>query len=119
MSISFKWTVTKVQVAKGDLVVKVDLMVTGTDGANTSSATYTRDLVRGDIFIPFNQLTEQQVLDWCFAPEVITWKHKNTAEQSITKHLKNEGEAQVTKQIASQSVQKESEPALPWIKIPA
>jgi hypothetical protein len=64
----FKWSVNKLTVAENNLVVKVNLTVTATDGSNTSSASYFRDLVRGDIFIPFNQLTEAQVLDWCFEP---------------------------------------------------
>jgi hypothetical protein len=110
----YKWTVNKVQVAQDNLVVKVDLTVTGADGDNLASAAYSRNLIRGDSFVPYNQLTEQQVLDWCFAPEVITWVDENKAEQSTTKHLKNEGEAQVAGQIARQLAQKQSEPALPW-----
>jgi hypothetical protein len=110
----YKWTVNKVQVAQDNLVVKVDLTVTGTDGDNSASAAYSRNLIRGDSFVPYNQLTEQQVLDWCFAPEVISWVDENKAEQSTVKQLKNEGEAQVAGQIARQLVQKQSEPALPW-----
>ena len=105
----YKWTVNKVTVAEDNLVVKVDLTVTGTDGDNSASAAYTRNLVRGDSFIPFDQLTEQQVIDWCFEPEVLT-----VDEQSITKILKDAGEAQVAGQIARQLAQKQSEPALPW-----
>lgn len=115
----FKWTVNKVQVAKDNLVVSVDLTVTGTDGDNSASAAYIRNLVRGDSFTPFEQLTEQQVLDWCFAPEVNTWLDHNNAEQSITRLIKDEGEAQVAGQIARQLAKKQSEPALPWTQIPA
>jgi hypothetical protein len=110
----YKWTVNKVQVAQDNLVVKVDLTVTGTDGDNTASAAYTRNLVRGDSFVPYEQLTEQQVLDWCFEPEVSTWVDEVGVEQSSTRLLKDEGEAQVSGQIARQLAQKESEPALPW-----
>jgi hypothetical protein len=119
MSITFKWSVNKVTVAENNLVVKVDLTVTGTDGDNTASAAYIRNLVRGDSFIPYEQLTEQQVLDWCFAPEITTWQTHDAVEQIATRLLKDEGEAQVTGQIARQLAQKESEPALPWIEIPA
>ena len=115
----FKWTVNKVQVAQDNLVVKVDLTVTGIDGNNSAFAAYSRDLTRGDSFTPFDQLTEEQVLEWCFAPEVVTWTDKDNVEQSTTKHLKDEGEAQVAGQIARQLAQKESEPALPWTQIPA
>jgi hypothetical protein len=36
--------------------------------------------------------------------------------QSTTKHLKDEGEAQVTGQIQRQLATKSTEPALPWIR---
>ena len=115
----YKWTVNKVQVAQDNLVVKVDLTVTGTDGDNSASAAYSRSLVRGDSFVPYEQLTEQQVLDWCFEPEVTTWADMDNVEQSSIRLIKDEGEAQVAGQIARQLAQKESEPALPWVQIPA
>ena len=112
--ISYTWSVDKLQVTENNLVVKVDLTVKGVDGDSSASAAYTRTLTRGDGFVPYEQLTEQQVLDWCFAPEVITWTDKDNVEQSITKHLKDEGEAQVTGQIQRQLTKKATEPALPW-----
>jgi hypothetical protein len=115
----YKWKINKVQVAQDNLIVKVSLAVTGTDGDLSASAGYTRNLVRGNSFIPFDQLTEQQVLNWCFAPEVVTWKDIDGNEQSVTNLLKDEGESQVAGQIARQLAQKESEPALPWVEIPA
>jgi len=113
----YKWTVNKVQVAEDNLIVTVDLTVKGTDGDNTASAAYTRSLVRGNTFIPYEQLTEQQVLDWCFEPQVITLRSKLGEEQSTTKLLKNDGEAQVAGQIAQKLAQKAAEPALPWVTI--
>jgi len=113
---SYTWSVDKLQVTENNLVVKVDLTVKGVDGDLSAYAAYTRTLTRGDGFVPYEQLTEQQVLDWCFAPEVITWIDQDNVEQSITKHLKDEGEAQVTGQIERQLAQKASEPALPWIR---
>ena len=116
----YKWTVTGMQVAEDNLVVKVNLMVTGTEGENSAFAAYARTFVRGDSFIPYEQLTEQQVLDWCFAPEVITVEDQiQNTTTTITKHLKDEGETQVTGQIQRQLAQKQSEPALPWAQIPA
>jgi hypothetical protein len=111
---TFKWSVNKVQVAQDNLVVKVDLTVTGTDGNNTASAAYTRNLVRGDTFIPYDQLTEQQVLDWCFEPIITISTDMDDVEQTTTRLIKDEGEAQVTGQIARQLAEKASEPALPW-----
>jgi len=110
----YKWTINKMQVAEDNLVVKVDLTVTGIDGDNSASAAYTRNLVRGDSFVPYDQLTEQQVLDWCFEPIVTTWIDLDNVEQTITRLIKDEGEAQVAGQIARQLAQKASEPALPW-----
>ena len=127
----YKWTINKVQVAQDNLVVKVDLTVTGTDGDLSASAAYTRTLNRGDSFVPYEQLTEQQVLDWCFAPETIVWDSPQGQpplgqplqdrlegeKQSFVRHLKADGEAQVAGQIARQLAQKESEPALPWTNV--
>ena len=113
----FKWSVNAVTVAKNNLVTQVDCTITAVDGDKTASAAYTRNLVRGDSFIPYNQLTEQQVLDWCFEPIVTTWIDKDKKPQSSTRLIKDEGEAQVVGQIARQLAQKAAEPALPWVKI--
>jgi hypothetical protein len=113
----YKWTVNKVQVAEDNLVVKVDLTVTGTDGDNSASAAYSRDLVRGNSFVPYEQLTEQQVLDWCFDPIVTPWTDMDNVEHTSTRLIKDEGEAQVADQIARQLAQKDAEPALPWANV--
>lgn len=114
----YKWTVNKVTVAEDNLVVKVDLTVTANDGDNTASAAYIRDLVRGgDKPVPYTQLTEQQVLAWCFEPIVTTWTDKEKKPQSSTRLIKDEGEAQVAGQIARQLAQKAAEPALPWVTV--
>ena len=110
----YKWTVNKVQVAEDNLIVKVDLIVTGTDGENSASAAYSRKLTRGDSFVPYEQLTEQQVIDWCFDPIVTTWTDMDNVEHTSTRLIKDEGEAQVADQIARQLAQKAAEPALPW-----
>lgn len=111
----FKWSVNKVTVAEDNLVTQVDLTVTATDGNSTASAAYTRNLVRGDSFTPYDQLTEDQVLSWCFEPEVTTWKNQDDVAQTSTRLIKDEGEAQVSGQIARQLAQKAAEPALPWV----
>lgn len=111
----FKWSVNKVTVAENNLIIQVDLTVTAIDGENTASAAYTRTLTRGDSFIPYNQLTEDQVLAWCFKPIVTTWTDVDNVEQSITRLVKNDGEIQVAGQIARQLAQAAAEPALPWV----
>jgi hypothetical protein len=113
----FKWSVNKVTVAEDNLVVKVYCTVTATDGDNTASAAYICDLVRGDSFIPYDQLTEEQVLAWCFEPVVATWANRENVAQSSIRLIKDEGEAQVAGQIANQLAQKAAEPALPWVTI--
>jgi hypothetical protein len=111
---NFKWTINKLTVAADNLVVMVDLTVTGTEGDNKALAAYTRNLVRCDNVIAYDQLTEQQVLDWCFEPETIIWTDADKVEHSVTKHLKDEGEAQVAGQIARRLAQAAAEPTLPW-----
>jgi hypothetical protein len=115
----FKWSIEKLQTSEDNLVIKVDWRVAATQNDLTASASGVRTLIRGDSFIPYEQLTEQQVLNWCFEPEVITWTDRDNVSQSITKRLKDEGEAQVTGQIERQLAQKQFEPALPWLEIPA
>jgi len=102
----FKWIVNKVKVAQDNLIVKVDLTGTGTDSENSASAAYSRNLVRGNSFIPYEQLTEQQVLDWCFEPEVVTWTDIDGNEHSSIRLIKDEGQAQVAGQIERQLTQK-------------
>lgn len=113
----FKWSVNKVTVAEDNLVTQVDLTVTAIDGDNTASAAYIRTLTRGDSFTPYDQLTEAQVLAWCFEPVVTTWVDRNDAQQTSTLLIKDEGEAQVTGQIARQLKKLITEPALPWVTV--
>lgn len=110
----YKWSVTKLTVAEDNLVTRVDLTVTATDGDNTASAAYTCEFGSGALFTPFNQLTEAQVLAWCFEPKVTTWTDIDGNQQSTTRLIKDEGEAQVAGQISRQLAQKTAEPALPW-----
>jgi hypothetical protein len=111
----FKWSVNKVTVAEDNIVIRVDMTVTATDGDNTASAAYSCDLIRGDKPVPYAQLTEQQVLSWCFAPIVTAWIGRDKKPQSSTQLIKDEGETQVAGQIARQLAQKAAEPALPWL----
>jgi hypothetical protein len=111
---NFEWSVKKLTVAQDNLVIQVELTVTATDGANTASVSFTRDLIRGDTFTPYDQLTEQQVLGWCFEPIVSSVTDENNAQTTFTRFIKNEGETQVAIQIARQAAQRAAEPALPW-----
>ena len=117
--ISYKWTIEKVTVTTDNAVTHVYWRCDASQDDLKASCAGVRKLVRSDTFIPYEQLTEQQVLDWCFAPEVTTWKDVGGNEQSSTRLIKDEGEAQVAGQIAHQLAQKAAEPALPWVQIPA
>ena len=114
--ITYKWLVEKmVTTGTNNAVTHVYWRCHGSNGQLDASCAGIRELILGDAFVPYDQLTEQQVLDWCFAPETHTWIDRNNVEQSITKLLKEEGETQVANQIARQFAQKTAEPALPWL----
>jgi len=122
MSIVFNWSISKMYVIpllddKTNVVTKVDWLVKAVDDKNNmaASASGTCSFTLGSSFDLFDKLTEQQVLGWCFVPEVITSIDRENVKTTITKFLKDEGEAQVTGQIARQLAQKQSEPALPWL----
>lgn len=117
MAIEFKWSVNKMTVAENNLVVKVDLIVTAVDGDKITSAAYSRNLVRGNSFIPYEQLTEEQVLNWCFEPEIVTnVVLLDNSTITTTRLIKDEGEAQVAGQLARQLAAIAANPPLPWIK---
>lgn len=72
MSVTFTWSVQphglRVKEVNGnaDTVVSVDFKITATDGAHIVDMPNTVELkpVAGAPFIPFTQLTEQQVIEW-------------------------------------------------------
>jgi hypothetical protein len=110
MSITFNWSISKMQVIpeqdnRTNVVVKADWLVRAVDKDNNAAsfASGTCNFSLGGTFTPFEELTEQQVLNWCFALE----------------NFKINTEAQVTEQIARQLTQKQLEPTLPWAQIPA
>ena len=103
MSISYKWSVEKLTVKQDNkLVTSVEWHCYGVDedsgfSAGVAGATA---LQPSNTFIPYEQLTEQQVLDWCSS-------------------IKDETEAKIAMSVNGQLAKKESEPALPWSQIPA
>ncbi len=114
--ITYKWSIEKlVTTGTTKLVTHAYWFCSGTDGDLTAACAGIRELTSGDTFTAYDQLTEQQVLDWCFAPEVITLDDSTT----VTKLVKNETEAQIASQIQRQIDKVNNEPALPWVEIPA
>jgi len=95
----YQWLVEKVTVTEGNIVTHVYWRCNGIDSANIVSCADVCELVIGDTPIPYDQLTEQQVLDWCFAVE----------------NFKTGVETEIAEQIANQIAQKAVEPALPWL----
>ena len=122
MSITFKWSVKKLEVVpmlddKANVVSTVNWTVIGTDSETNTSESYSglRSFSVGESFVPYDQLTEQQVLDWCFEPELAEVKNfEGKVLSSVTLNLKKDAEEKVTAQIASRLAQKAVEPALPW-----
>ncbi len=71
MSNIYTWSVNSIKVnpllnGEDNVVLSVFYKVTGTDGINTTSLYFEQDLpyVSSNTFIPFNQLTEAQVISW-------------------------------------------------------
>ena len=98
--ITYKWSIEKVVVTTNDAVTHVYWRCDGTDDVNNAACAGIQELVLGDSFVPYAQLTEAQVLGWCST-------------------IKDDAEAQVAGQIANQIAKKQAEPALPWAQIPA
>ena len=126
MANTFKWSVQKLRVApqqddKTNVVIQADWLCVAMNEENIvqAAASGIKSFILGDSFTPFDQLTEEQVLDWCFAPETITHTDKDNNVTTIVKHLKADTEAQVAGQIQRELERIQTEPALPWVKITA
>ena len=122
--ISYKWAIDKVQVlpehdnGSTNVVTHVYWSCVATDEASGISAANAADrkLTLGDSFIPFDQLTEQQVLDWCFETQIVEIKDLNgDVAETYTVQLKPEVETQLAGQIEYKISQKAIEPDLPWV----
>ena len=108
MSITFNWSISKMQVIpvqdnRTNVVVKAEWLLRAVDD-NNNGASFASGICSfslGDTFTPYEELTEQQVLNWCFALE----------------NFKINTEAQVTEKIERQLAQKATEPALPWVQV--
>jgi hypothetical protein len=122
MSISFKWSITKLKVTpelvgKINVVVSADWFVQAIDNANQMSAAAAGNckFVLGDSFTDYDQLTEEQVLNWCFAPKTLRLVDQSDGiEKEVITHFKEDNEAQVAKKIELHLVKKQAEPYLPW-----
>jgi hypothetical protein len=118
--ITYKWSIEKVKVT-GDtnLVTHVYWRCDANDEDLSAASAGISELTLGDTFTAYDKLTEQQVLDWCFEPKTIEQIDNENNLITIVNQLKTDTEAQLADQIAYQLAQKQLEPALPWIEIPA
>jgi hypothetical protein len=121
MANTFKWSIQKLRVTpqqddKTNVVIQADWLCVAMNEENIvqAAASGSKSFSLGDTFTPFDQLTEEQVLAWCFEPETITETDREGNVTTTVKNLKTDAEAQVTDQIARQLAQKAVEPALPW-----
>jgi uncharacterized protein YqcC (DUF446 family) len=105
---TIKWTIEKVKVT-GDTNIVTQVFWRCEDGQSACAGV--RDLVLGDTFTAYDQLTEQQVLGWVFTPKVTELKDANgDVVETIARDFKAEAEAEVAALLAQQNVG----PALPW-----
>ena len=125
MTISFKWSIQKLRIAlqdsgKTSVVVQADWFCSAVNENDVvqAAASGTKNFALGDNFTAFSQLTESQVLGWCFEPETITETDREGNTTTTVKNIKADAEAQVSDQITRQLLQKQTEPALPWAQIP-
>lgn len=126
MANTFKWSVQKLCVTpqqddKTNVVIQANWLCVAVNEENIVQATPSgvKSFTLGESFTPFDQLTEEQVLGWCFAPETITETDREGNVTTTVKNLKTDTETQITNQIARQLTEKQFEPALPWLEIPA
>jgi len=109
---TIKWTIEKLKVT-GDTNIVTQVYWRCEDDKQASCAGV-RDLVLGDTFTAYDQLTEQQVLDWVFAPKVVELQDANgNVVETVTHDIKAEAEAEVAAILAQQNV----DPALPWANV--
>ncbi len=115
MSQEFKWSVEKMVVTGvTNVVTHVHWRCDATDKTFFAASSGIRELILGDSFTQYSNLTEQQVLAWCYEPVTITWEDKEEGEKSLTKYLKIDVETDLAKQLKRQVDQKAAEPVLPW-----
>ena len=113
----FKWNVEKVNtVGDNNLIQTVFLNCTASKDGVAETYQCVKVLQPGATFVAYQQLDEQTVLDWCFAPEVAEIKDENGAVlQTITKKLKDETETFLSANVERQLALRAASPLLPWI----
>ena len=112
-----KWTIEKLKVT-GDtnIVTQVYWRCEAIQEQTIAACSGICELILGNTFTSYDQLTEQQVLDWCFALKTIQLKDANgNVVENVVKDTKAIAESEVTNLINQILSRKVSEPALPWM----
>jgi len=105
MTTTYNWVITALDCIPNtpegaDYVVTVHWSCNGTDGTYNSSvySTCSLPVVQGSSFVPYADLTQDQVLGWCWAAGV----NKEATEAAVAGQIEN--------QISPTEIQ----PPLPW-----
>lgn len=106
MTTTFKWSVTQMDAypqvdGETDVVFNVHWTCSGTDGTYNASVYSTATVTTNpeEPFTPYNQLTEDQVLQWVWASSA----DKNTTEAAVQQQIDN----QINPPVVT--------PPLPWV----
>ena len=105
MATTFNWVITALdcipQTAEGaDYVVTAHWTCNGTDGTYNGSvySTCSFPVVQGEDFVPYADLTQDTVLNWCWASGV----NKDATEEAVNKQIQNQIDPPII------------QPPLPW-----
>jgi hypothetical protein len=113
--ITYKWSIEKLKVTGDEkIVTHVYWRCDAKDEELFSASSGISELILGDTFIAYDQLTEEKVLDWCFEPKTIEQIDTENNVTTIVKNLKTDTENKLVDLIEYQSIQQTLEPALPW-----
>jgi hypothetical protein len=96
--ISYKWSIEKVKVTgETNVVTHVYWRCDANDEALFAAYAGVSELTLGDTFTEYEQLTQEQVINWCLP------------------NIQNRIEAELADNIQDQLNRVKSEPALPWV----
>lgn len=122
MTISYKWSIVKLQVAaqlegKNNVVTQAEWLCDGVDAGSKLSASVAgvKALSLGNTFTAYNQLTEAEVLDWCIGEETVSITDEDGNVTEVTRNLRDNVEQQIAAEFARQLAEKALESKLPWL----
>ena len=94
MTITYTWKVTSVKVKDADSLKnaivqtyweKIGVDEAGNTGTFNGATPFTPDLEKADSFVPYEQLTEENVLDWI--KSVVTGEYEQHVNRQIQKQI--------------------------------